>query len=673
MGVKLSGMVSGLDTDSIVKELMSAQSMKKTKVENKKTKLNWSQEKWKSLNSKLLSLYKGSLTKVKTQGKYSTKKVSTSDETKVSVTAGNSAAKGAHTLEVSQMASAQYLTGGVIEKTDGTVSSATTLKELGITENTMITIQAAKTSLTTNNSNTQKLIVGATTTISDLVTACQNAGLNANFDATQKRLFISSSDSGVEQQFSIKTTAVTAAFAADLTTLKHQTGYSDSTTTAVQKTELDNCYNVLASAATDSTEYTTAKNTLITYGENNTKTDYATKFDAAMKAYKATLVTNVDETMAAIEAGVDRAHDYKVVDGTAANIATAIATIKTNAGLPSTVSEQVAVDKPLLEATITSYTNDRGEVAAGVTADGKSLLTEIGLAELTGGTDITAATEKDLTLVTAKDAIFKLDGATMTDSSNNFTINYMTFDLKGTTTAGSPLKITVVNDTDSTYNMVKDFVKEFNSVLKEMNEMYYASTAKGYTPLTSEQKEAMTDDEVEKWENKIKDSLLRRDTTLGSLTTAMKTSLMGKIQINGKDYSLTSFGIHTSDDFSEKGLLHIYGDSEDDTYSTRDNTLKSMLDSDPNLVMKGLSELTTTLYNKMKDKMGKTELSSSLTFYNDVQMKKWNDSYEDDIDEWEDKLKDMENRYYNQFTQMEVALSKLQNQTNSLTSMLGSG
>ena len=80
MPIRLSGMVSGLDTEAIVEELMTAQRAKQTKVENKQTKLTWKQEKWKELNTKLYSLYTTELNKLTLQSSYLTKKASVSDE-----------------------------------------------------------------------------------------------------------------------------------------------------------------------------------------------------------------------------------------------------------------------------------------------------------------------------------------------------------------------------------------------------------------------------------------------------------------------------------------------------------------------------------------------------------------------------------------------------------------
>ena len=48
----------------------------------------------------------------------------------------------------------------------------------------------------------------------------------------------------------------------------------------------------------------------------------------------------------------------------------------------------------------------------------------------------------------------------------------------------------------------------FNEIIKDFDKKYNADSAKGYEPLTSDEKYAMSDKEVEDWENKIKGSLL---------------------------------------------------------------------------------------------------------------------------------------------------------------------
>ena len=94
MGIRMSGLSSGMDTEAIVKELMSAQSLKKNKVVKAKTKLEWTQTKWADLNTKLTGLYNNFVTKMQLSTAYKTKKTTISDTSKASVSAKTNAVNG---------------------------------------------------------------------------------------------------------------------------------------------------------------------------------------------------------------------------------------------------------------------------------------------------------------------------------------------------------------------------------------------------------------------------------------------------------------------------------------------------------------------------------------------------------------------------------------------------
>jgi len=181
----------------------------------------------------------------------------------------------------------------------------------------------------------------------------------------------------------------------------------------------------------------------------------------------------------------------------------------------------------------------------------------------------------------------------------------------------------------------------------------------------------MSEDEVKKWEDKIKDSLLRRDGTLNSLISTMRQSLLTTTKVDGKSYSLSSFGIVTSSDYTEGGKLHLKGDPDDDTYGAEKDKLKAALEENPEAVMKTLSEAGAKLYEALKEKMARSSLSSALTFYNDKQMSSEQSSYKKQISEMQNKLTKLEDRYYKRFTKMEKAMAKMNSQTNSLMSLTG--
>ncbi len=515
MAIRMSGLTSGMDTESIVKELMSAQRYKVTKIQNKQTKLEWKQDKWKDLNKKIYSFYTGSLSKAKLLGNYDVKSASSSNSDKVEVKANGTVPEGNQNIQVKALASAQIITGAKLD-TSSEVTDNTTLASLGMNvADSSIDIEVG--------TNKTALSITASTTIGDFVSALKNAGLNASFDSAQKRFFISSKESGYENAFSMKSSS-----------------------------------------------------------------------------------ENVD-------------------------------------------------------------------------------LTKLGLGEITkseadvnGVVEVTVSNPK-VSLVKPSDAIIIYNGAELKSSTNNITANGLTitakgvtkgFDTPGNDTDDEVISINVKKDTQATYDLVKNFIKSYNELLKEMNTAYNADLAKGYEPLTDEQKEAMSEEQEKKWEDKIKDSLLRRDNTLGSLISSMRTILSKGVTVEGKNYSLASFGI-TAADYTEKGQLHINGDTEDTLTSAKEKDLMKALSENPDAVKEVFTQLSGELYKTLSDNMKSTSLRSALTLYNDKEMKNTIKSYKADISDLEDKLADMENRYYRQFTAMEKAMASMNSKSSSLLSMLG--
>ena len=167
MAIRLSGMNSGLDTDSIVKALVSGYTTKKEKYEKAQTKLGWKQESWKSLNTKVYSLY-SNISNLRFSSAYNLKKTSVSDTTKATVTASSTAPNGTQSLKIKETAKAGSLTGAQINAT----SSKTTLAQLGYT--------GGDAQINVNTGSTTKTItLSATSTMSDVEKQLKEAGLNA--------------------------------------------------------------------------------------------------------------------------------------------------------------------------------------------------------------------------------------------------------------------------------------------------------------------------------------------------------------------------------------------------------------------------------------------------------------------------------------------------------------
>ena len=272
--------------------------------------------------------------------------------------------------------------------------------------------------------------------------------------------------------------------------------------------------------------------------------------------------------------------------------------------------------------------------------------------------------------VAGQDSEIELNGVKYTGDSNSYSINGLTIEALAET-GDSAISITTSTDTQGVYDKVKDFLTEYNNIINEMTKLYNADSAGSYEPLTDDEKDQMSDKEIEKWETKIKDSLLRKDNTLSTISNSMKTNMLKSYEINGTKYNLSSFGIATLSYFTagdnEHGAFHIDGNADDSQTSGNTDKLRAAIASDPDTVVEFFSKLTTEVYNDLTKRMSRTNLSSAYTLYNDKQMNTEYSNYSTKISEWETKISEKEDYYYKKFSSMESALSKLNSQQSSLS------
>lgn len=282
------------------------------------------------------------------------------------------------------------------------------------------------------------------------------------------------------------------------------------------------------------------------------------------------------------------------------------------------------------------------------------------------------------TKVSGEDAKITVDGVEYTSSTDTLTVNGMTITALEPTDPNKEVTVSTKTDTDGVYDMIKDFIKSYSDLMNEMDSLYNAESSKGYEPLLSEEKDALSDSEIEEWEKKIKDSLLRRDSTLSDVSSAMRMDMMMTMQIGGRTYSLADFGIETQSYFkakdNERNAYHILGD-KDDPLSWEPEAgkpdLKSMIAKDPDAVMDFFTKLTNNLHDTISEKMSPSKMSSALTVYNDKKMKEDYDDYTKKIKAQEEKLNAYIDKWYAKFSAMETALSKLESKNSSLSSLFG--
>lgn len=629
MGIGLSGMISGLDTDAIVDAMVGTHTAKKTKVDNKITLNKWTTTAWSDLNKKIYSFYTDFASKLRLKSAYQTKTAESSDETKIKASAATGAAVGQHTVKVTGVASSQYVTGA---KLTGTYTQETRLAQLDAENPEGSDLVGQTITFTskagTPDEKTSTLTIDQNTKIKDVISAAKEAGIVASYDTNQKRFFFSSADSGIDNKFTITSTTVTSEYA----------NAKSDVLNSIDADAVENLTDV------DKNVYNNAVSTILS----------ADKEDIAAALEK---FSNAEKTLSESQELIYNA----IID---------IKGLKT-AGLasPEDDTQITAVETDLISRVETFKNSMDNQNQA---ADLKKLGLENGItgdAEAENGSG-------SLVVKAASNATVVIDGATMSSSTNSITINGLTLDILNTTENKATgeyeeMTVTVGKDTSSTYELVKNAIKEYNNLMDEMGKLYYADSARGYDPLTEDQKKSMSDDEIEQWENKIKGALLRRDTTLGGIMSAMRSALQSTYKDEeGNEYSLSTYGIVTGN-YTERGKLHIYGNADDPIYAANTDRLQAALNEDPDKVMNALSGIFTNLYTTLSDKCGKTSISSALTFYNDKQYSKDLDRYQKDLDTINSRIEEMRNKYYKQFTAMEKALATLQSQSSSLAQMLG--
>lgn len=708
MALRLTGLMSGIDTESVIQELVAAKQTKVDDAKKAQTKLSWKQDAWKALNTKLKNLQSKYLSVMRFSDSYSKRTTSVSNSSIVSVITGDNAVNGVQSLQVNQLAKTGYLTGKDIAGADG--SELTALSKVGdidgglaAGETGVITVAAGDKSV--------EITINSDTTISDLLTQIQDAGLNASFDAKQQRFFISSKESGASNDFSITASDANGdkALAAlglkvnlnsDEAALKEYQEYAGYFVSGDKVATLAKMKSLIDSAAASRVnayleEYKTlasskeAAEKKIQEIEEKYKDDPLSSADdyASQLEAKNEEIAQLEEDMKSLS-GDDLAEaeeKLKALKEEAEEITAKKTDAETLAAQQKSVSDiQDQMDEIGKYVTITEGVDGEGnptysavETAALRTEVEDSHYNKAAYAyEVIEDYKLNGSTDTGATKVSGQDAKITLNGAVFTNNTNVFEINGLTFTALSETKDGESVTITTQDDTEGIYDMIKDFLTEYNSIINEMDKLYNADSASGYEPLTDDEKDAMSESEIEDWETKIKDALLRRDSNLSSVSSALKSIMSAGIEVNGKTMYLSDFGINTLGYFeaadNEKNAYHIDGDEDDEYTSANADKLLGMISNDPDTVISFFSQLSRNLYSKM------TELSSSVdgyrsygSFYDDKKMKEDYDDYTTQIAELEEKLADYEDKWYAKFAAMETALAKLQSNVSAVTSLLG--
>ena len=275
--------------------------------------------------------------------------------------------------------------------------------------------------------------------------------------------------------------------------------------------------------------------------------------------------------------------------------------------------------------------------------------------------------------IAGQNAKFTFNGLETERATNTFSINGFEISLKKTTTEA--VSFTSSPNVDAVVETIEKFVNDYNELIDGLNLKIREPKYRSFHPLSSEEKEAMKDREIELWEEKAKSGTLRNDPTISNMLSSMRTAVVSSIELgNGEKISLRDIGITTSLAYSENGKLEINKDK-----------LKEAILADPGKVRELFAQSTTAAEGNGKGGLAVQVRKAMDDARSTISQRAGNagagvDSFtlgrtlktmNQQIERFEERLQRTEDRYWKQFTAMEKAIQRANEQSAQLMNSLG--
>lgn len=729
---RYTGLASGMDIESIVKQLMQAERIPMDKLEQDKQLLEWKQEKYREMNSKILD-FRNVAFDMSLQSKYLSRKASSEDEAAVSVSAAPGTVDGNYTIKIDQLAKSAQLTSSTAV---GAGDRKAALSTIGLTGSTTLAISGVK--------GTVKIDVAGEDTIEAVISKINSVskytGVMANYDENLDHFFFSTSVTGEESKIKLiseHATLLSNVFKLD----SEESTIKGSTIVASAEFGTENLIGTASfSSRTDPINDELSSDQIIRITRNGQNYDFTitntTKIEDIAKyinesglneqGVRASLTsdgklslfnpskdkpitfTNIG-TIASGDADVLVTLGYKASNGDSAYVAETgnLNSAIINGSLTSTQQLRItthageeydfAISSKTTLGDLVNSINSSGLGKQGITAyykngslalfnpnDGQPLQFENNLPPAADSTDqdvlvtlglLTDGGDPDTTITNGityqemqekgQDAKIFYNGIPGSYETNSFTINGLTFTAKKAESVD--LNVSVSGDVDAIYESVKEFIEKYNEMIDTVNEALTEKKYRDFLPLTELQKSDLEEQEIKLWEEKAKSGLLRNDSILANGITKFRSALYSKVGGLGEGVldQLASIGI-TTGDYTERGKLYISEDKLREAIALNPDEVSSLFtaDDDDNTSSSGdgiarrMLDLSDSLLDGLKLKAG-----TDTTVDSNTQIGRELDELEDRMLAFSERLIQIENRYYRQFTAMETYINQLNQQS----------
>ena len=310
--------------------------------------------------------------------------------------------------------------------------------------------------------------------------------------------------------------------------------------------------------------------------------------------------------------------------------------------------------------------------AGDISIEGSQLTSVLGITDENGNYDFELG----------QNAAIELDGQVLYLNDNQYELDGTTFAFTDDIAIGETFTIGVDKDTSGLKDIIKSFVEDYNQLIDDVYEYIGTTPATDssgdkYEPLTDEEKEAMSEDEIEKWEDLAKQGILYNDSTVAGIMSQMRTALYNTVTLDdGSKIGLFSLGIKTSSDYADHGKLEIDEEQLEKMLTENLDAVTELFTNTESGIMTKLDNIldgavkSTGAQSSRGSLVRKAGLENSYTIY-DSSLYKEMENLRDRISDLQDKYDAREEYWWGVFTNLESMMSDLNSQSSYLSSYLG--
>jgi flagellar hook-associated protein 2 len=273
-------------------------------------------------------------------------------------------------------------------------------------------------------------------------------------------------------------------------------------------------------------------------------------------------------------------------------------------------------------------------------------------------------------------------------SSNKFTYDGVTFNLKEKVAPGANISVRVGTDTQGIFDSIKTFVDKYNGLIADFNGKVNEKRYRDYSPLLDDQKKDMKENDIKLWDEKAKSGLLTNDSTIRSFLTEMRNSLNTVVEnagVSSNFKSLKDIGISFSSNYQDngklvldeaklKGLLQTNTEDIKKLFTIKETGATSSSTTVTDSNMNKNSGFAWRIYDRLNvaiSQLGTIAGSPNSSVDTKSTIAQQLKSLDSNIFREQDKISAYEERMWKQFTAMEKALQQLNSQGSWLSQQLG--